>query len=707
MLSGEAALEEPSNSAIESKSGPILMAELVRRARLDELRTVASKRIMLGVGVALAFASASASRAAAAANPCAPPARPFRLELHALKGENGTDLSLTVSSRTPACRAPTVLKRVVIQAPRERRARAYAHVRAPGGRAVIRLKKLKKHDRLKVGVVVLTAQTVRRQVMRGQVKVLLLPDLSVKLVAPPQALRDASFTVQARVAELNGDFAATATLAVTVGTTALTPTSVTVPAGTVQTISYPVTLAPEGAYPIVATLSGVTPQETRVVNDQAQATVEITSFQLAPATVLVADLAGFGAQFNQNVYAAISRNVGVTEANVKDMEAKVVALHPNFVRLFFLPNAYADPDLMQSFVRSAQLAQRAGATINVTWSGGTDDPAGNMLRFASTLADLVRTKGVTRLRWVTIQNEVNSSRITMQQYEQFYRLLDADLKSVGVRSQIRFMGGDLVGTVSPLGQTQDQWFAFLASNMSDLLDAWSVHIYWDYWDTAKMVRRLTEVRQIWDALPPTQRKPLYVTEYSPRGIRNPGGPVDPGAWQDGTLLAQTNINAFQNAWFDLLASKLGYYATSKWDAYFGKYDRGTQAYYMIGSPQEGWPTRPAYSLLRLFTATTAPGWKVVSVDGSYGNALVTGYTGPNGRVTVIGLDTDGAQLNGPSTTQIPYSLGGLPPNTAFQLLVWNPDGSGQLAPAASTRSDAAGVLTVTIPLHAVFALTTA
>src|SRR5439155_14723601 len=277
MLSGEAALEEPSNSAIESKSGPILMAELVRRARLDELRTVASKRIMLGVGVALAFASASASRAAAAANPCAPPARPFRLELHALKGENGTDLSLTVSSRTPACRAPTVLKRVVIQAPRERRARAYAHVRAPGGRAVIRLKKLKKHDRLKVGVVVLTAQTVGRQVLRGQVKVLLLPDLSVKLVAPAQALRDASFTVQARVAELNGDFAATATLAVTIGTNALAPATVTVPAGTVQTVSYPVTLAPEGAYPIVATISGVTPQETRVVNDQAQATVEITS----------------------------------------------------------------------------------------------------------------------------------------------------------------------------------------------------------------------------------------------------------------------------------------------------------------------------------------------------------------------------------------------------------------------------------------------
>src|SRR5438552_16817399 len=99
----------------------------------------------VGIGAALAFASPGISTAAAAANPCAPPARPFRLELHALKGEHGTDLSLTVSSRTPACRAPTVLKRVVIQAPRDRRARAYAHVRAPGGRALIRPKQPNNH----------------------------------------------------------------------------------------------------------------------------------------------------------------------------------------------------------------------------------------------------------------------------------------------------------------------------------------------------------------------------------------------------------------------------------------------------------------------------------------------------------------------------------------------------------------------------------
>src|SRR5436309_9566006 len=295
----------------------------------------------------------------------------------------------------------------------------------------------------------------------------------------------------------------------------------------------------------------------------------------------------------------------------------------------------------------------------------------------------------------------------MQQYEQFYRLLDADLKSVGVRSQIRFMGGDLVGTVSPLGQTQDQWFAFLASNMSDLLDAWSVHIYWDYWDTAKMVRRLTEVRQIWDALPPTQRKPLYVTEYSPRGIRNPGGPVDPGAWQDGTPLAQTNINAFQNAWFDLLASQLGYYATSKWDGYFGKYDWGTQAYYMIGSPQEGWPLFPLYNLIHLMTTTIRPGWKVVGVDQVPDTTgLLTDYLSPKGEQTILGLDTNGAQLNTPDSTQVSYTIGGLPPARKLRLAIWNEAGDGLDGPTTTVTTDAVGVATITVPLHAVFVLTT-
>ena len=151
----------------------------------------------------------------------------------------------------------------------------------------------------------------------------------------------------------------------------------------------------------------------------------------------------------------------------------------------------------------------------------------------------------------------------------------------------------------------------MGTKMSDILDAYSIHVFWDYFDTQKLVDRLTEVRAIVNALPVAGRKPLYVSEYGIRGLRTfNGAPAgDPGVWDDGTPMARTNINAFQHAWFDVLAADLGYVGTSKWDSYFGKYDNGTQAYYMIGSPADGWPLYPIYNSMRLFTSTVGAGWR--------------------------------------------------------------------------------------------------
>ena len=59
-------------------------------------------------------------------------------------------------------------------------------------------------------------------------------------------------------------------------------------------------------------------------------------------------------------------------------------------------------------------------------------------------------------------------------------------------------------------------------------------------------------------------------------------------------MARTNIAAFQQFWFNLESAQLGFAGTAKWDAYWGKYDAGTQAYWMIGPPEEGWPLFPAY-----------------------------------------------------------------------------------------------------------------
>ena len=235
-----------------------------------------------------------------------------------------------------------------------------------------------------------------------------------------------------------------------------------------------------GTYDLVA--SAVVARDPAGANNAARATVAAADFALARRVVSPAPFAGFGAQFNQHVYAQLSRDAGVADENLGDMEQKVVALGPQLVRIFFNRLAFDDPDRMQSFVRTAQLAQRAGATINVTYQTVTGgDTEATMPAFGHVLTDLVLNRGVTNLHWVTIQNEVNSTRITMDQYDRMYRVLDATLTADGVRDRIRFMGGDLVDQTSPLGQTQGDWFRFMAERMDDVLDAYSVHVYWNYW----------------------------------------------------------------------------------------------------------------------------------------------------------------------------------------------------------------------------------
>src|SRR5262249_37974308 len=194
------------------------------------------------------------------------------------------------------------------------------------------------------------------------------------------------------------------------------------------------------------------------------------------------------------------------------------------------------------------------------------------------------------------------------------------------------------------------------------VDAYWIHVFGDYWDTQKLQGRLNEVRAIVDALPPSEQKPLYVAEYGVRGLRTfNGAPAgDPGVWLDGTPIAQTNVAALQQAWFDILSARLGYQGTSKWDAYFGRDDNGVQAYSMTRDPAQGWPLFPIYNLMRLVTTTVKRGWKVVGVDGVAGTKLLTAYAGPKGQETLLGLDTAGAQLNTVSATQTTYVIGGLP-----------------------------------------------
>ena len=125
--------------------------------------------------------------------------------------------------------------------------------------------------------------------------------------------------------------------------------------------------------------------------------------------------------------------------------------------------------------------------------------------------------------------------------------------------------------------------------MNDILDAYSVHIYWNYWDIPRMELRLRDVRQIvTEELPAEARKPVFVTEFGVRGILNlPGKPAfQPGYWEDGTQMSRTNIEAFQMLWFNIVSAQLGFSGTVKWDAYWGKYAADYNASWWLIGPAE-------------------------------------------------------------------------------------------------------------------------
>jgi hypothetical protein len=438
---------------------------------------------------------------------------------------------------------------------------------------------------------------------------------------------------------------------------------------------------------------------------QSAALTSQPEFTLDPSRG-VGSFDGFGGQLNQHLYATISGPPPL----LADVEAKVIALQPQLVRIFFNTSAWQNQDRLDSFVRTVRLADRANSEINITWQGSTFEFAmRNMDRFADVLDDLLANGSIDRL-WVTLFNEPNTTQRTLPEYEQVHRLLHRELRARGIRERIRFMGGDLIRSTA--GDPQDEWFRYMARNMGDLLDAWSVHVYWDFWEPDKIDERLMrEVRTIFSTIPAPQRRPLYITEFGVRGLEGFEGErsFEPGWWPDGTPMSATNTAAFQQAWFNIRAAQLGFNGTVKWDVYPAKYDAGTQDHSSLGSAVDGWPRRPVYHVLQLLTLTTQPrGGSIVELVPSATadpSKLLTAYVSPANDITVLGLDMDGGAIATTSNAPVSYSLGGLSPNTFFRLLVWNGDGAGINVDRGFVATTADGTIEISVPLDSVFALT--
>lgn len=649
------------------------------------------------------------------------------LELSALTGPEGADLYI----KAPAGATRFELVVVQIRAPRgsgERANRIVTRkdVAAPAGVATIDLGEVGRGAAVSVGALTRRQSPPRIAIHGGSTIVKLRPDLAVAAVhAPAQTLSTRPLDLVADISELNGDTGAKATVTLMLGPTPVAePQTVTVPAGGSFSVQFEgVKLTTPMSAELTVLIDGAAPFETDATNNSGKTKVEVTDHELVRSNVLLDALGGYGAQFNQHVYASITPK---PPGSLPDLEAKVKALEPQLVRIFFHEIQERNADQLASFYETVELAQQAGATINITYHTAANarfNPDRFMREFADVLENLVVTKGFTNVRWVTIQNEVNTTNVSPEQYNEMYRQLHDELVQRGLRDQIGLMGGDLVenGGNVPI-PNHIPWWTFMAENMSDILDAYSVHIYWNYWDLPRMEFRLRSVRAIADGpLLQGARKPLYVTEFGVRGIQNIAGQpmIQPGYWEDGTPLSRTNIAAFQHLWFDIASAQLGYSGAVKWDAYWGRYTPGyRETYNLIGPAEEGWPLFPAYHALKLLFQTTQRGWQVVRVDPwtdddwkqnqvDQPEKELAAFAGPDGLLTVMGLDSNGRGLNAVSPGVSPsYSIGGLPASTTFNLALWNATGNGESSLAGTVATDAAGVARFEVPLHAAFSLTT-
>jgi len=622
-------------------------------------------------------------------------------------------------------------------------------VEAPGGIAKdIDLGDIPRDRRIEAEVLVQTGTPSRTYVLRGTTKTLLRPDLVVEEITPRQALAGRPVVISVVIGERNGDVGATAVVSMSAIPGATKP--VVVPPGGHVTVNFAaVTFATAVPVELTVTVNGADPTETDVANNTRSATLDVTEHQLpTPRNVLFPSLLGYGAQFGMHLYAPITP--WPPDAGYGDVENKVKALEPQLVRIFYNDNWDGNangkfPDWQvnyASFVRVVQLAQEAGATIDISFQNlgnvtktETAEPA--MTKFADVLEELVRRYGLTNVRWAEVGNEPNSGGgITLAQYNVLYRALNAQLVARGLRDQIHLMGGGLVE--SGAAGNHRTWLKYIAENMGDIVDAYAEHIYWWYDVPGRLEYRLRDTYNLMTKeLPAGQQKPEYMMEFGIRGYNTCAGkpPLPVGDhlyYRDAscTDIWRTNIAGFQQLWFNIDSAQLGVAGTSKWDAYWSMYDRSSpnnQLYWMVGPPTEGSPLTPTYHAMSLLFHVTAPGWQIIGVEPwesndwtvpAYGviggntsddtpEKELVGYAGPNGELTIVGLDTRGRDLNTASTNPpSAYSIGGLPPNTSFNLALWNATGDGTNSVAGTVTTNAAGVARFEVPLQAGFALTT-
>ncbi|HEY8659774.1 MAG TPA: hypothetical protein VIL78_12110 [Hanamia sp.] len=453
-------------------------------------------------------------------------------------------------------------------------------------------------------------------------------------------------------------------------------------------------------------------------NNPTPPPVNAPEFMVDQNKMVSSGFVGFGTQYNNNLYTTLSgASDGVTPQNLINLEDKVKKLGSQHIRIFFDCKSWMDypkynSEFMPSFIRTVQLAQASGASINLTyWHGAYDDlyeetgtwPMSRQMNdFANVINHLIVDLGLTSVQYITIQNEVNTTSCTKENYVAAYRNLDEELKAKGIRNRVKLIAGDLLVDELKDSLAVTNWITYFAATINDIVDGYSVHLYWNYGIIDEIITRMKFAFNTVSSLPANQQKPIFVMEYSPTADwRSQPGAFAPGFINGTTTrLDSTNEYALIHAWFQVFALNYKYVGFCKWDCYKAKYDNGTQYFSEIGIASEGYPIRPSYYVTWLFTHTCQPGWDVVETkQGNNVNKVVAVMRENSGQNMTV-------YLVNRSSGMYPFVTGGLPAKHNFHVVAWNNDQKGKIEKLADVSTDENGVLRINLQSQSVVAVTT-
>src|SRR5262245_1967251 len=428
-------------------------------------------------------------------------------------------------------------------------------------------------------------------------------------------------------------------------------------------------------------------------------------------------LRGFGAQFNTNLFTRDGERPHLNDDEVAALQAAIDSLGLGHSRIFVRPAARRPGPQRAALMSTIRLAQRAGANVNLTWwkgpfphhpQRGHGERRRQLMEDFAEIVREARAHGLTCVTHLTVMNEVNSydiagaltPRRSMELYELLYRDLDAALRarrdplspSRSLRGAVSLVGGDLVE------HGQNDWLEFMRSYMADVLDAYSIRVYWQPRGEfpRKPTRRLDDLRGL------GIEKPVFVTEY---GVRRLDATPKPGTL-DGTprgpRIEHAPETAFQHAWFNAMAPQYGCAGLVKWSLYRTSLRAEFGDWGMI-SPRRGphgafhqWPT---CEVTRLFNALIGPDWKAAGLGDTTDDAVLAGaFEGPRGGHSLALLNRGRARRE--------VRVEGLRPRRSYTVAIWSADRKGSIRRPARVVADAAGAATLTVPARGLTALST-